>query len=236
MYDRRDDPIDPHRGIYNTVDLGLAENAFGSQRNFGRFLARNATYHPHREEAGAGAQHGVRRDPSVQFRGQRDRRGSAARAVLRRRRQLDPRVSGGAGRPARYLHRVSRWAGTAVFFNQTELRFPLVGENIAGVFFHDMGNVYSSLGNLSFRTSQRNLQDFDYMVHAVGFGVRYRTPVGPVRLDLAYSINPPYFYGFKGTQQDLVNAGVDPCAPQAASCVVQNVSHFQFFFSIGQTF
>ena len=126
--------------------------------------------------------------------------------------------------------------GTAVFFNQTELRFPLVGENIAGVFFHDMGNVYSSLGNLSFRTIQRNLQDFYYMVHAVGFGVRYRTPVGPVRLDLAYSINPPYFYGFKGTQQDLVNAGVDPCAPPAASCVVQNVSHFQFFFSIGQTF
>ena len=28
------------------------------------------------------------------------------------------------------------------------------------------------------------------MVHAVGFGVRYRTPVGPLRVDLGYSINP----------------------------------------------
>ncbi len=77
------------------------------------------------------------------------------------------------------------------------------------------------------------------MVHAVGFGIRYRTPVGPVRIDLAYSINPPYFFGFKGTQQELVNAGVTPCSPPAGvsnQCVVQNVSHFQFFFSLGQTF
>ena len=60
---------------------------------------------------------------------------------------------------------------------------------------------------------------------------------GPVRLDLAYSINPPYFYGFNGTQQELVNAGVDPVrAPGRQLCSVQNVSHFQFFFSIGQTF
>ena len=77
------------------------------------------------------------------------------------------------------------------------------------------------------------------MVHAVGFGVRYRTPVGPVRIDLAYSINPPRFFGFKGTFADLLSAGVTPCSPPAGQidrCVVQAISHFQFFFSIGQTF
>jgi outer membrane translocation and assembly module TamA len=87
--------------------------------------------------------------------------------------------------------------------------------------------------------NQRDQEDFDYMVHAVGLGIRYRTPVGPLRLDLAYSINPPRFFGFKGTQQDLVNAGVTPCSPPpgvANLCVEQQVSHFQFFFSIGQTF
>jgi outer membrane protein assembly complex protein YaeT len=235
LYDRRDDPIDPHRGIYNTVDLGLAENAFGSQRNFGRFLARNATYHP------IGKRLVLARNTEFGEILAYDFAGNAIDAV-----PLAERFFGGGGNSIRAFPEEQAGprdtstgfplGGTAVFFNQTELRFPLVGENIAGVFFHDMGNVYSSLANLSFRTSQRNLQDFDYMVHAVGFGVRYRTPVGPVRLDLAYSINPPYFYGFKGTQQDLVNAGVDPCAPPAASCVVQNVSHFQFFFSIGQTF
>ena len=35
------------------------------------------------------------------------------------------------------------------------------------------------------------------MVHAVGLGFRYRTPVGPIRLDLAYSINSPRFMGLK---------------------------------------
>jgi outer membrane protein assembly factor BamA len=77
------------------------------------------------------------------------------------------------------------------------------------------------------------------MVHAVGFGIRYRTPVGPLRVDLGYSINPPYFYGFKGTQEQLLAATVNPCPPLPGSpysCTIQNVSHFQFFFSIGQTF
>ena len=75
------------------------------------------------------------------------------------------------------------------------------------------------------------------MMHSVGAGLRYRTPVGPVRIDLGYGINPPYFFGFKGTQQELFNAGVNPCPPGAPNqCVTQNVSHFQFFVSIGQTF
>jgi len=126
--------------------------------------------------------------------------------------------------------------GTALLFNQTELRFPLIGDNVGGVLYHDMGNVYSSVTDLSFRVKQHGLDDFDYMVHAVGFGLRYRTPIGPVRVDLGYSINPPYFYGFKGTQDDLLKAGVNPCATSPNLCSLQNVSHFQFFFSLGQTF
>ena len=81
--------------------------------------------------------------------------------------------------------------GNALFINNIELRFPFIGQNIQGVFFHDMGNVYHSLGDISFRFHQNNLQDFNYMVHDVGFGIRYRTPVGPIRADFAYSINPP---------------------------------------------
>ena len=77
------------------------------------------------------------------------------------------------------------------------------------------------------------------MAHAYLPQVLALWPVGPLRLDLGYSINPPYFFGFKGTQQELVNAGVNPCSPPPGvpnQCVVQNISHFQFFFSIGQTF
>ena len=235
IQDRRDDPVDPHKGIYNTLDVGLAEHAFGSQRNFLRFLARNATYHP------IGKKLVLARSTEFgdiyAFRYS----GNVLDAI-----PLPERFFGGGGTSNRAFPENQAGprdpvtgfplGGTAIFFNQTELRFPLIGDNIAGVLFHDAGNAYSSLGNISFRVSQRNLQDFDYMVHAVGFGIRYRTPVGPIRVDLAYSINPPRFFGFKGSLQDLINAGVNPCAGAASQCVVQSVSHFQYFFSIGQTF
>src|ERR1700730_9142340 len=42
---RRDNPADPHRGLYNTVDFGVTGKFFGSQRSFGRVLLRNATYY-----------------------------------------------------------------------------------------------------------------------------------------------------------------------------------------------
>ena len=43
--DRRDDKSDPHRGIYNTADIGVAGRFFGGQRGFVRVLVRNATYY-----------------------------------------------------------------------------------------------------------------------------------------------------------------------------------------------
>jgi outer membrane protein assembly factor BamA len=45
VQDRRDDPTDPHKGIYNTLDVGWADRIFGSQTNFVRLLGRNATYY-----------------------------------------------------------------------------------------------------------------------------------------------------------------------------------------------
>jgi len=82
---------------------------------------------------------------------------------------------------------------------------------------------------------QRNSGDFDYMVHAVGFGIRYRTPIGPLRLDLAYSINPPAYNGFPGSYSQLLQctAANSPTPCQAS---LQQIGHFQFFFSIGQAF
>jgi len=126
--------------------------------------------------------------------------------------------------------------GNAILVNQTELRFPLVGDNIGGAWFWDAGNVYSRLQDISFRVHQDNLSDFDYMVHAVGFGLRYKTPIGPVRIDLAYSINPPTFFGFQGTLDQLV--ACSSLTPPATGCVktVQQISHFQFHFSLGQAF
>jgi outer membrane protein assembly complex protein YaeT len=235
VYDRRDDPLDPHKGMYNTVDLGLAEHIFGSQRNFLRFLGHNATYHQltPRLVLARSLQFG----DIYAFRYS----GPAFDAI-----PLPERFYGGGGASHRGFGDNQAGprdpstgfpvGGTALLVTQTELRFPLIGDNIGGVLFHDMGNVYSGVKEISFRVHQRDLQDFDYAVHAIGFGVRYRTPVGPFRVDLAWSINPPSFFGFDGTQQELINAGVNPCANNNPLCTVKNVSHFQFAISLGQAF
>jgi len=235
VQDRRDDPIDTHKGIYNTLDISAAPRAFGSEITFGRFLGRNATYHPIGKKLvlARATTFGVVRPLHD---------ASDANTVI----PLPEHFFSGGATSERGFPDLQAGprdtttgfplGGTALLMNQTELRFPLLGENIGGVLFHDMGNVYSSLSSISFRTDQHGNSDFDYMNHAVGFGIRYRTPIGPVRLDLAYSINPPSFIGFKGSFSDLLSAGQYPCMTQPYNCVAQSISHFQFFFSIGQTF
>jgi outer membrane protein insertion porin family len=239
VQDRRDDPLDPHKGIYNTLDLGLAARGAGSQVSFLRLLARNATYH------GIGRKMVLARSTQLgilhAFRSQVNQ----LEAI-----PLAEHFFGGGGDSQRGF---AEWqagprdtstgfplGGTALFFNQAELRFPLIGDNMGGVLFHDMGNVFSSIGNMSFRVRQRSIQDFDYTVHAVGIGIRYRLPVGPFRLDLGYSVNPPAYYGVPSnyTQQDLINLGPNPCPPPPAAsvCRMQRLNRFQPFFSIGQTF
>lgn len=227
--DRRDDPTDAHRGIYNTADLELAARPLGSGPTFVRLLASSSTYKTfHKNNVFAQRLQFGWLQPVAVPQGvsptnwiplpERFFGGGSASLRAFPDNQAGPRDSF-SGFPL---------GGNALLVHNTEWRFPLLGENVDGVLFHDMGNVYSSLSNISFRVHQRDLRDFDYMVHAVGFGIRYRTPVGPVRLDLAYSINPPRFFGFKGTTQEVLEG----TAPR----VMQGISHFQFFFSIGQAF
>jgi len=229
IQDRRDNPVDAHRGMYNTLDVGLSTHQFGSRQNFGKLLFRNSYYHPiHRDlvlasntEFGLLAPFGV---PA----------GTASSQAI----PFPERFFGGGNNSERGYPDDQAGprdtdtgfpvGGNALLFHSTELRFPLIGDNIGGVFFHDMGNIYSSIGAISFRVTQRNLTDFDYMNHAVGFGIRYQTPLGPVRVDFAYSLNPPTFNGLQGTYQQLLFGGAVP--------TIQSVSHFQFFFSIGQAF
>ena len=248
VQDRRDNPADAHHGMYNTVDAGVASNIFGSQRSFARLLARNATYYrirrnvilaretsfgvivPFHVAAGLDAADVIPLPERFFGGGSVTHRGFPEN-------QAGPRDLGTPAGPGGSATTPTGFplGGNAQLFNSVELRFPLLGDNIGGVIFHDAGNVYKNFRSISFRASQRNLSDFDYMVHAVGFGIRYKTPLGPLRGDLAYSINPPSYLGFKGTVQELLACG--PGKTTGACQSVQNhISHFQFFFSIGQTF
>jgi outer membrane protein assembly factor BamA len=132
--------------------------------------------------------------------------------------------------------------GNAVFVNSTELRLPaptlpFVGDSVSFVIFHDMGNTFTHISDMfpSFtHFHQPNQQtcanvssafgtcNFNYYSHAVGMGARYKTPVGPIRVDFSWNLNPPVYpviYDFNGAA---------PYEGQA--------SHFNFFFSIGQAF
>lgn len=252
VQDRRDDPANPHRGIYNTASFALSGKFFGSQRSFGRVLLRNATYYPLGKNlvlarqtqfgmilpfappAGIDAQESVPL-PERFFAGGAD----SLRAFPFN--QAGPRDIGAPLVPGGPSSEATGFplGGNALFINNIELRFPFLGPNIQGVLFDDMGNVYESVSDISFRFHQRNVQDFDYMVHAVGFGIRYRTPVGPLRVDLGYSINPPKYLGFSGTPTELLNCNpnLPPSQlPSYCQSTPQHISHFQYFFSIGQTF
>jgi len=250
--DRRDNPLNPHHGMYNTVNIGVSAKYFGSQRSFARALVRNATYYslgknwvlarqtqfgvivPFSPPAGVDAQESVPL-PERFYAGGAD----SLRAFPFN--QAGPRDTGAPLVPDGPSSEATGFplGGNALFINNVELRFPFLGQNIQGVIFHDMGNVYSSLSDISFRFHQNNPQDFNYMVHAVGFGIRYRTPVGPIRADIAYSINPPSYIGFSGTPAELLNCNPNkPLNQLPAYCTPspQSISHYQFFFSIGQTF
>jgi outer membrane protein assembly complex protein YaeT len=229
IQDRRDNATNAHRGFYNSLDVDLVDHWFGGGRNYLRFLGRTSYYKAVKADwvFATNTQFGWIHPflvPST----------FTPETYV----PLPERFYGGGGNSDRgfsYNQAGPRdpltgfpIGGNALLFHQTELRFPLLGDNINGVFFHDMGNVYSNLKSISFRVHQNNIDDFNYMVHAVGFGIRYVTPVGPVRVDLAYSINPPTFFGLKGTYQQLLLGGATP--------QVQRISHFQFFISIGQAF
>jgi outer membrane protein insertion porin family len=126
--------------------------------------------------------------------------------------------------------------GQGLFVNSIELRtppveLPYVGNNLGFVIFHDMGNVFDTAnhiikGIVTFNqpsiapctppTSKVGC-NFNYDSQAVGAGIRYKTPVGPVRFDLGYAINPTRY-------------------PVQELNTTEALRRINVFFSIGQTF
>ena len=149
--------------------------------------------------------------------------------------------------------------GQAILMLNQEFRFPMrlpfLGTSLGGALFYDGGNVYSRLSRISFRTylpaptlalqnpslppSSTNVpmcvtncsNELNYFSHTAGFGFRYKTPVGPIRIDLGYQLNRPLF---------IVPI---PCSSNTPSCVSGSLgqmstrlSGFQIFFNLGSTF
>jgi outer membrane protein insertion porin family len=226
--DKRDDPIDSHHGTYTSIDLALASSAFGSETSFGRVVARNSSYYQLTK--------GLVLARTTDF-GIIERYAGLPIVPLAERffgggafsNRAFPDFQAGPRDPSTGFP----IGGNALLTNTVELRFPLIGDNLGGVLFNDIGNVYSAVNKISLRFRQQNLQDFDYAVQGFGFGLRYRTPLGPVRVDFSISPNSPRFFGCEGSINQLLQCGVPGSSvPQT----VQRINVFQFHFSLGQAF
>jgi outer membrane protein insertion porin family len=248
--DTRDVALDAHHGSFSTGEEFLADSKFGSQANFDRVDVTNATYYDFgrdhwvlarqtrygQERAfGEGDQLLIPLPERLYAGGATSHRGFPINAAGPR----DPQTGYPVG-------------GAGVFVNTLELRTPApalrwVGTDLSFVLFHDMGNAFENSSQIwpaALRTKQphsytcRNVSvpyttyntpdtcDFNDFSHAVGLGFRYHTPIGPVRLDFSYNLNPPIYpviYDYTTT-----TTVPDPHVGQAG--------HFNFFFSIGQSF
>ncbi len=255
-------PLDAQKGMYLSVQEFLANGAFGSQTNFNKIDTTFSTYYTwgkRRKYTFArntrfGVENATGANPNAGIVG-------CQGILLTTNASCDPvplpeRLYAGGATSHRGFsinsagpHDLTTGfpvGGTAVFVNTFELRLPppvlpIVGDSVSFVLFHDMGNAFLHIGDVfpSFgRFHQPNEQtcrevtgfltvgtcDFAYFSHAVGVGARYNTPVGPIRLDFSYNLNPPIY------------PVIDDYTAVVPTHHVGQDSHFQFFFSIGQSF
>ena len=262
LRDTRDSPLDAHRGTYTSFQDFFSSHAFGSQAQFNRLdlsnssfygfdknrfvLARNTRYAQERAFGSDSADELIPLPERIYGGGPTSLRGFSVNAAGPR----DPETGFPIG-------------GAGALINSTELRLPpptlpWLGDTLSFVLFHDMGNVFANAGDAwesalrihqpdrdacknltqgsvasppmpggaSTSTGPQGECSFNYFSHAAGLGLRYHTPVGPIRLDFSYNLNPPIY---------PVNVNYSISTPYN-DLHVGEATHFNFFFSLGQTF
>ncbi|MBI2816369.1 MAG: BamA/TamA family outer membrane protein [Acidobacteria bacterium] len=234
--DTRDNPADSHQGVFTSADVGLAAKQLGSQASFARVLLQNSSYYPFSSRLvfARSTQFGVQSPfgsgRAVELPSQTGQ--PAERIVTKEIPIAEHFFSGGSNSHRGFAVNQAGprdpvtgfpLGGNALLLNSLELRFPIWRNSIGGALFHDAGNVFTRASDISLRQHQKSRQDFNYVSHALGFGLRYRTPVGPIRLDLGYNLNPTRF-----TTPDTNNVDRSPQP--------QRLARWQLLFSIGQSF
>ncbi|HVB85763.1 MAG TPA: POTRA domain-containing protein [Candidatus Dormibacteraeota bacterium] len=236
--DRRDNPADATRGTFNSVDFSDAIERIGSSASYLRGFFQNSSYYSF------GRAFVFAR--SVRF-GVEEPMGNTvppyspdcvpntAGAISCVTIPLPERFYAGGGTSLRGfgLNQAGPRDTTTGFpigglalliFNQ-ELRFPMrlpvIGNRLGGTVFYDGGNVYADIYHISLAWKSKSPTDLDYWSNTVGFGLRYPTPVGPVRVDFGFLLNPAQY------QYTPVSS---------TTPITLQIPHFGFSFNIGPVF
>jgi outer membrane protein insertion porin family len=183
VYDGRDDPFVPHRGVFDSLRLGVAPSQFGSDIPLIKIFAQHTQYVPLADDLTfvyvlrGGWAHAYKNHDIVPI---RDRFFIGGRQTVRGFAENSIGPTGTSDDPL---------GGDLVMNANTELRFPLLF-GFGGVVFVDGGGVYledttgapgSCLG-----CDSVSLHDFR---RAAGLGLRYITPVGPISLDYGFKLD-----------------------------------------------
>ena len=195
--DTRDRPLDASRGFYQTVDLGITPKALGSSNNFARFLGQSSYYRSfgptvwaNRITLGLAKAFGnsdVPTSESFFSGGETTLRGFPINGAGPQR--TVPACSNPAD-PSTCVNLQVPIGGRQLFILNSELRFPLgIRKGLGAAVFYDGGNVYRAV------SISRFVQDY---TNTIGAGLRYKTPVGPIRFDIGRNLNP--VRGVKATQ------------------------------------
>ena len=187
--DTRDKPLDAHKGDFATVNFGITPTALGSSANFTKLFGQYAYYLPVKGLVFANS---IRLGLAAPFAGSFVPTSqlffSGGGTTLR----SFPIDSAGPQRLVPFCNVLQGQSGCVnvtvpvggkqLFILNSEARFPLkIMKALGGVVFYDGGNVYRTI----------NFNDFvNNYTNTVGVGLRYSTPIGPVRFDVGRNLNP----------------------------------------------
>ena len=168
IIDTRPDPIEPRSGTYSTLDFDLAAHALGSSTDFATLSARLFWYRGLGRALvlAIGLRAGIKIPYSGTERVPLPERFFAGGSTTLRGFALDqagPKDSDG-----------NPLGGEVLLMGNLELRFPIRGA-LGAVVFADIGNVFATPSAVTWNEVRK----------MGGLGIRYATPVGPIRLDVA---------------------------------------------------
>lgn len=173
VYDSRNRFFLPTKGWYHELGLTYAGSFLGGDSNFGKFTGEHQVYLPLKKITG----HFVLGYGYIT-------EGSGKKIPVYERFYLGG-ISSVRGYKfgdisPRDSQTGERIGGTRMFYFQAESIFPLIKNiNLNGVIFYDMGSVWSK--NYKFSSSE--------IRKSVGIGVRWFSPLGPLRVEWGYNID-----------------------------------------------